>query len=233
VERLQQLSHKTSQSHLWLSVIPSDPTLTIPTDAMKLSVRFRLGLTPYETMPSQCVCCDGNVFATDPYHAFTCPTLRSHGSIFRHNLLLNSIATWASRAGILTEVEAGQLSSDARLRPDIVLSIGSAMHIVDATIVHSLSKTNIRRSTCRESGVPTLNATDSEVVMSAASAAEELKRSKYKRLVEENHAQFSTAAMETTGGFGKEFRELISFVSLVAQEEHSGWEPNEVINGIR
>ena len=99
-------------------------------------------------MPSQCVCSTTNAFQSDPYHAFTCPTLRSHGSIFRHNLLLNSIATWTKRAGILTEIEVSQLSSDGRLRPDIVLSNGSEMRIVDVTVVHSLSKTNLRKSTC-------------------------------------------------------------------------------------
>jgi hypothetical protein len=135
--RLKQLRHKTSLSHLWLSVIPSDPTLVIPTVVMKLSIRFRLGLTPHTTMPSQCVCSTANAFQLDPYHAFTCSILRSHGSIFRHNLLLNSIATWTKRAGILTEVEVSQLCSDGRLRPDIVLSIGSEMRIVDVTVVHS------------------------------------------------------------------------------------------------
>ena len=60
-----------------------------------------------------------------------------------------------------------------------------------------------------------------------------MKRKKYKKLMEENNAQFSTAAVETTGGLGKEFRELIAFVSLVAQEESCGWEPDEIINGVK
>ena len=69
--------------------------------------------------------------------------------------------------------------------------------------------------------------------MVATKIAEELKRKKYKVLIKENRATFSTAAVETTGGLGKEFRELIDFVSLAAQEEKCGWEPNEIINGMK
>jgi hypothetical protein len=69
--------------------------------------------------------------------------------------------------------------------------------------------------------------------MAAAKKAEDFKRNKYKLLTHENGAKFSTAAVETTGGLGKEFRDLIDFVSLVAQEERWGWEPNEIINGMK
>src|SRR4051794_9488156 len=66
-----------------------------------------------------------------------------------------------------------------------------------------------------------------------AKAAEDAKRKKYATLLKENKARFLTAAMESTGGMGKELRELIEFVSLVSKSEMNGWDATEVTNGIR
>jgi hypothetical protein len=57
VNRLKCLSNPTSDAHVWLSAIPSDRTLIMSSDAMKHAIRYRLGLQPYDTMPSQCVYC--------------------------------------------------------------------------------------------------------------------------------------------------------------------------------
>jgi hypothetical protein len=94
VERLNRLTHSKSGSHIWLSVIPSDSTLKMSGDAMRLAIRHRLGLPPYDTMPTHCICGMQNAFQHDPYHSFSCSVLRSHGTIFRHNLLLHRMAVW-------------------------------------------------------------------------------------------------------------------------------------------
>ena len=52
-------------------------------------------------------------------------------------------------------------------------------------------------------------------------------------MVEENYAVFHTAAACTTGSLGKEFRQLIELVSSIAQEEKGGWDPAEIMAGIR
>ena len=210
--RLKCLSNPTSDAHVRLSAIPTDRTLMMSSNAMKHAIRYRLGLQPYDTMPSQCACNVDDAFRCTPYHAFSCRTLRSHGTIFRHNLVLQYLATWTRRAGLFTEVEVNQLSSDDRLQPDMVITNGSEMRIIDVTIVDPLNKSNLARA-----GV-TLHHD-----MVATTVAEKDKQRKYAKLVAEYGAKFSTAAAETTGGLGMEFRQLIEFISIVAQEEREGW----------
>jgi reverse transcriptase-like protein len=258
VERLNRLTHSKSGSHIWLSVIPTDSTLKMSGDAMRLAIRHRLGLPPYDTMPTHCICGVSNAYQDDPYHSFSCSSLRSHGIIFRHNLLLHRIAVWTRRAGLYTELEVSHLSSDSRLRPDLVVMNGSETLIIDATVVNPLNKTNMNRvqnnksssgksssnrsssanissssssSSSINSGVDMINIDSS---MTAIKTAEEAKKKKYAKLMSENgHGRFVTAAMESTGGMGKEFRELVDLVCLVSQEENGGWSAEEVGNGIR
>jgi hypothetical protein len=52
------------------------------------------------------------------------------------NLLLNRLALWTRRVNIHTEVEANHLSSDSRLRPDLLLTMKSGMRTVDVAVVH-------------------------------------------------------------------------------------------------
>jgi len=150
--------------------------------------------------------------------------------------VLARLATWARRAGLFTEVEVIHLSSDSRLRPDIVITHGSTMLIVDVTIVDPLNTTNLARAGIRvrndqlNSSSESVNSNDN---MAATRYAEGEKSRKYKRRIDENRAKLLTAAVESTGGFGKQFREFLTFVSLVAQEEECGWEAGEISNGIR
>ena len=146
IVRLKRLTNSASDSHVWLSAIPTDPTLMMSNEVMRVSIRNRLGLPPYDTMPSQCVCGVQDAFRSRPYHAFSCRSLRAHGTMFRHNLLLARLATWARRAGLFVEIEVTYLSSDSKQRPDIVITHGSTMLIIDVTIVDPLNKTNIARA---------------------------------------------------------------------------------------
>jgi len=116
------------------------------------------------------------------------------------------------------------------------------MLIIDVTIVDPLNKTNIARagtharkhqhnSTSESAAAASTNNSNDNMV--ATKYAEGEKAKKYKRLVEENEATLLTAAVESTGGFGKQFREILKFVSLTAQQEDGGWEAGEISSGIR
>ena len=152
INRLERLTHPSSNSHIWLSVIPTDNTLIMNNEVMEQSIRYRLGLSPHNTMPSECICGIEKAFTKSPYHAFSCRLLRSHATIFRHNLILHHLAIWTKRAGLMTEVEVGQLSDENRIRPDMVITNGNEMRIVDVTVVDPLNKTNINRSKAVLSG---------------------------------------------------------------------------------
>ena len=58
-------------------------------------------------------------------------------------------------------------------------------------------------------------------------------RSERTSIIKINQAVFHTAAACTTGVLGKEFRRLVELVSSIAQEELGGWDPAEIIAGIR
>jgi len=148
------------------------------------------------------------------------------------------MAVWTRRAGLFTELEVSHLSSDSRLRPDLVVMNGSETLIIDATVVNPLNKSNMNRVQNNKSNgnSSSSSSSDADVMntnMVATDAVEEAKKKKYAKLTSENHGRFVTAAMESTGGMGKEFRELIDFVCLVSQDENGGWSVDEVRNGIR
>ena len=100
-----------------------------------------------------------------------------------------------------------------------------------------LNKSNLARASTYRSNHSTNSSRsieqDDDGDMVATKTAEDAKRKKYARLTRENSARFITAAMETTGGMGKELRDFLDDVSLIAQEERNGWEAMEVASGIR
>src|SRR4029077_5631375 len=69
------------------------------------------------------------------------------------------------------------------------------------------------------------------------SAMEKRKSKHYEELIRANwsfcETIFLTAGAFTTGGLCDEFRELIQLISMIAQRETSGWDPDEVIEGVR
>src|ERR1700720_2338680 len=69
--------------------------------------------------------------------------------------------------------------------------------------------------------------------MIAMESVESFKRRKYANMIRDYGAEFSTAAVETIGGLGKEFRELLHDIAHEAMANESGWEKQEVITGIR
>lgn len=53
------------------------------------------------------------------------------------------------------------------------------------------------------------------------------------RTVYANAIHFHTAAAFTTGGLSPEFRKLIQIINVMAQKEKGGWDPGEVMEGLR
>ncbi|MGH2639065.1 MAG: hypothetical protein ACRDF4_07275, partial [Rhabdochlamydiaceae bacterium] len=251
--RLQHLQRHSNLSHLWLSVTASDDSLVLPDDVMRSSIRVRLGLEVYAgSGVIQCVCSKKDAFKQDPYHALTCIQTRSRGNIARHNLLLHRLAVWTRRVNIHTEVEPNHLSSENRLRPDLLLTLKSGMRIIDVAVVHPLTRARVSKEIDRdgdadrdrngdgdldysmeENVVPVAH--EPEVsehmrqchttrMLTSTESVEYMKRRKYANMIREYGAEFSTAAIETTGGLGKEFRELLNDIAHEAMVNASGWD---------
>src|SRR4051812_6015201 len=91
---------------------------------MRLSIRTRLGLETHTgNTDLQCVCGKVDAFRHDIHHALTSVETRSRLNISRHNLILNRLAVWTRRVNNDTEVEVSHLSSNSRLRPDLLLTM--------------------------------------------------------------------------------------------------------------
>ena len=103
------------------------------------------------------------------------------------------------------------------------------IHIIDVTVVHPLTQNRVTGSRDTDTAADTADRT----AMPATDQIEKLKRQKYKKLIADHDALFSTAAVETTGGLGKEFRELLKDVAHEAQTNVSGWELGDIMTGMR
>jgi hypothetical protein len=232
--RLSSLSQPQTESHMWLQVVARDPTMRMTDRVVRHAACYRLGLNPYPNLPPVCLCGKPRPYHSNHYHALSCRVLSTRGTNVRHNLIAKNVTSWLRRAGLNVEREVEGMSSDDNKRPDIVFWHNYQQHVVDVTVTDPLNQTNTRRV----GSVPqrlTASAAEKHAVSFDAITAflEKRKNKHYKKLVQINQAVFHTAAACTTGVLGKEFRRLVELVSSIAQEELGGWDPAEIIAGIR
>jgi hypothetical protein len=155
------------------------------------------------------------------------------------------------RAGIVIDIEPNHLSHD-RKRPDIIFYMKGGMCIVDVAAAHGLTLVRVNA----EIGVDSTDVDSDSERSDGGSAESELdlqnrlachlssrektleavelaKRRKYKELIRDHGATFTTAAVETTGGLGKELRELLDQIGHEAMSNQIGWSKDEVITGVQ
>ena len=242
-DRICCLSQKGNEAHQWLQVIPADKSLTMSDFTMKQSVRYRLGLSPYDmATPPVCLCGKKDVYHLDPYHSLSCSVLRYHGTNMRHTLLVRNIAEWIRKAGAIVRTEVTGMSSDDKKRPDIVFWHDKKQYVVDATVTDPFNYSNTRRIGTAPISA-NRNVTSRPFDSRAAqydiiySTMEKRKNKHYQELVKANQSIFKTlfltAGAFTTGGLCCEFKDLIDTINVIAQNETSGWDPADVIDGVR
>jgi hypothetical protein len=243
--RICCLSQKGNESHQWLQVVPSDRSLTMRNQVIKQSIRYRLGLNPYDTVtPPICLCGKKDVYQHDPYHSLSCSALRYHGTNMRHHLLVKNIAEWIRRAGAITQIEVTGMSTKDKKRPDIVFWHDKRQYVIDVTVTDPFNATNTKKvGPITPIRNPRNNSSSSHFDSHAAqyklihSAMEKRKNKHYQELINANQSIFPTvfytAGAFTTGGLCDEFRELITVISTIAQSERSGWNPADVVDGVR
>ena len=116
------------------------------------------------------------------------------------------------------------------------------MRIVDVAAAHPLTRMRVSKeivgfrneeSLLESSDSVQKGEAEAEKSMLTTESVENFKRRKYKTLIRDYGASFNTAAVETTGGLGKEFRDLLDDIAHEAIINQSGWEKEEIISGIR
>lgn len=242
-DRIACLNQPGNESHHWLQVLPSDRSSTMNDPTMRQAVLYRLGLNPYDkVVPATCLCGKKDVFHGDPYHSLSCSALRYYGTNRRHNLLVRNMTNWIRRAGAIVQTEVTGMSSENNKRPDIVFWYDQKQYVIDVTVTDPFNATNTKRvgpvTLVRQRHNQRLYFDSRAAQYNLIHAAMEKRKNKhYEELVENSRSfcdtQFFTAGAFTTGGLCDEFRELISVISMIAQRETSGWDPGEVVDGIR
>lgn len=246
--RLKLLQHGSiNLSHMWLQVIPSESILILSADDYRLALNMRLGLHPYDHLTKcQCVCTKRDAFINDPYHALTCDVTRYKGYHTRHNLILYRLAEFARRVQIFTDIEPTNMSQKKKSTPDLILMPTNEVHIVDVTAIHPLTIDKIKRITSKLNQLQNEMIDDDEEINSelelekeeeqtqiGLTTAGKQKRQKYKEMIHEHQARFSTAAVYTTGGVSEEFRAVIDSIGTEAFKTNSGWDASEIVIGVR
>jgi hypothetical protein len=247
-DRIACLNQKSNDSHHWMLVLPSDRSLRMDNQVMKHAIRYRLGLNPYNITPPTCLCGKHNIYTEQPYHSLSCPELRSRGTNHRHWLLVQTMATWIARTGVPVWVEASGLSSNNKKRPDIVYMYKDTLYVVDVTVTDPFNSTNTKRvgpeasASHARSSANQLPRFDSRSARYAVieSVKSKMKSRHYQELIDNMkrqypgcEIQFCTAGAFTTGGLFRSFQELIKQVNVIAQKAEGGWDPEEIIDGLK
>ena len=82
------ISLTAPHSSAYLSILPTQPTYRMADEAMRLAIRKRLGLLPFDQLRDQkCTCPAQTAFASDPDHFHSCSTGKTHLTR-RHNNLV-------------------------------------------------------------------------------------------------------------------------------------------------
>jgi hypothetical protein len=162
------------------------------------------------------------------------------------------MATWIQRTGAGVQMEVTGLSRDDRKRPDIVFWFENTHHVIDVTVTDPFNSTNTKRIHSSSSSSSSMRGVcarssqqrrfDSRVAQYEMihSIVEKRKTKHYRQLIQDMQSmypdsviRFHTAGAFTTGGMCCEFQELIKIINLMAQRETGGWDPEEVMEGLR
>jgi hypothetical protein len=222
-KRVQILRCRENLSHLWMQVIPTERILMLRDSDYELALRLRLGLIPFPSLASvNCVC--GVSFADDPFHSLVCTTSSWKEVVHRHNLVLYRLKEIVTRACIPNRLEVSNLHYKRGWRPDLEMTMSdNRLHIVDVTITHPLTRRWCNKLHNTVQNIDTRNEKEG-----AFMAAEGAKRRKYRSLIHEHGALFSTAALHSTGGMGPELIKLLEHIQTSSCTFDSPWEAQEL-----
>ncbi|HYC00552.1 MAG TPA: hypothetical protein VEC57_15570 [Candidatus Limnocylindrales bacterium] len=185
-DRARLLSTSSKRAGLWLTATPTSNELFIPDAAFLLALRLRLGLRPYDFMPSHCAC--GASLAADAdancSHTLTCQRQRARSGLLRHNGVLARLLAYCRRGNVLYQ-EAPMF--DHRV-PDAELFFSERTHHIDVSVTHPAADSYVTRAATTRG--------------SAALRREGVKHAGHASNAAKAGALFTSAVVETYGAFG-------------------------------
>ena len=217
-DQARLLSASSKRAGLWLTASPSSDELFIPDPAFLIALRLRLGLRPYDTMPSHCACGASldDVSDANCAHTLTCQRQRARSGLLRHNFVLKRLLAWCRRGDVL--YQENPMFDHAM--PDAELYFSEKTHHVDVSITHPNALSYVK--------------TASRARGSAAARREGNKENDHEYNAIQQGALFSSAVMETHGAFGKDLVALTAtIVNHVNEAASAGDTAHQMLCGLR
>lgn len=206
-------------SAAFLTVLPTQPCYRMADAAMRLGMRHRLGLLPYEQLANKsCVCRFHTPFIADPDHFHSCDKFKRTFLTQRHNNLVQVLMDLAINAGFTAirepnshlrpedVSEQAPLSKDYNLHADILLLKHDLKLYVDVTVCRPTNSTNL---TLKSSLTKPLHST-----RAPASG----KHSKYDEIAKINGYKMIPFAIESYGGIGREGSDFLRTLAAHSRE---------------
>ena len=207
--------------HAFLTTLPSQFGYRLEDGAMRLAVRHRLGLLPFDELhAAACArCSHPTAFRDDPDHMHSCELHRRTLTTERHNNLVDVVMELARAVGFHVRREPRDNVRPEHIRTpydkhyhdhaDILLIKHAQRIYVDVTVSRPTCASLLRN------GQMAAQHGHSMVGRSKA------KHRKYDAIAKCNKYEFVTFAMETYGGLGDEARQLLRTLSRHSKDDLS------------
>ena len=167
------------------------------TDAFSVALQLRLGWTPRDAATTK-VKCVGCNFHSSPKqmetHVLGCSHIHGVNVSTRHNALKIAMADLCRVNGLFVKLEPGMASSSRRA--DLAITSGSALHLVDLTIVNTKAR-SYQQKTMEE----------------IEQRKEEIKRKLYGKDADAMHAIFHVFHVDVLGGFSNPAAALSKWIA--------------------
>jgi hypothetical protein len=185
----------------FLSTLPTQPSYRVEGEALRLALRHRLGLLPFDSLATQCCSCRfATSFARNPDHFMSCEKFRRTQLTTRHNNVVQVLLDLAQHAGYTAirepihhvrppgVAEQDPLSERYSQHADLLLLRHATRLYIDVAVLRPTAESKLK-----------LRAT-LDTLLASTRQVETAKHSKYAAIAKANGYCFSAFALETYGG---------------------------------
>jgi hypothetical protein len=186
--RLQAASQRGAG--MWLTTVPSSQGLRLRDDEYRHALMHLLGTGP-APLPRVCQACRKRPINWS--HPHSCTKLKRRCKTVAHNLVAAAIIRAAREVGCSVRSEPD--SADRSRHPDIRISGTCPNILVDVTMVHPTSRTQLHGTAA-----------------ALLKGRENAKVNKYRAMADAQHARFFPAVFTTYGGKGRQVKKLFKAI---------------------
>ncbi|MBA2708866.1 MAG: hypothetical protein H0U59_13765 [Gemmatimonadaceae bacterium] len=199
----------------FLTVIPTEPSLTLHDKEISIAVLNRLSVR--QALPkAKLMKCGCGTLMTDPFHGISCNRHLGSKVIARHDAVKGAIVKWIKRSGNSAAAEPRDFSRDLdrQIRPDFQASLGASSIVGDIVVMNPAAPTHV------DNDEPMKNVAIKKITKFAAFVGDELGQAD----------EFVPAIFETFGGFSNH---SVAFIAKIGKETRGeGIDSQTVMDGL-